>query len=181
MRPAKAAYFKAVRGANNSYWEKFLYSADHQTVWKAKRIAAGRQTPRFLSIPGADSPEKVRDALVDHFFPAQALPPCNTLCPVFKDMPAVINEEISRALARSSPSSALGPDTIPYSVWKAIHWEFPELLTSLLSPLVERGYHPRPLRAADGIVLDKPGKASYDTPASYRVIVLLETLSKILE
>jgi len=30
-------------------------------------------------------------------------------------------------------------------------------------------------------VLDKPGKASYDTPASFRVIVLLETLSKILE
>jgi len=30
-------------------------------------------------------------------------------------------------------------------------------------------------------VLDKPGKASYDTPASFMVIVIFETLSKILE
>lgn len=86
-----------------------------------------------------------------------------------------------RVLSRSSTSSAAGPDTIPYWVWKAIHREQPILLPSLLGLLVERGYHPRCLRAAEGVVLDKPGKASYDIPASYRVIVLLETLSKILE
>ena len=66
-------------------------------------------------------------------------------------------------------------------MWKEIHREIPSLLPDLLSPLVERGYHPVSLRAAEGVVLDKPGKASYDTPASYRVIVLLETLVKILE
>jgi len=37
------------------------------------------------------------------------------------------------------------------------------------------------LKKANGIVLDKPGKASYDTLATFRVMVLLETLSKILE
>ena len=30
-------------------------------------------------------------------------------------------------------------------------------------------------------MLDKPGKASYDSPSSFRVIVLLQTFSKILE
>jgi len=30
------------------------------------------------------------------------------------------------------------------------------------------------------VVLDKPGKASYDSPASFRIIVLLKTISKIL-
>ena len=34
---------------------------------------------------------------------------------------------------------------------------------------------------ADGIVLDKPGKPSYDSPSSFRIIVLLQTFSKILE
>jgi len=34
---------------------------------------------------------------------------------------------------------------------------------------------------AEGIVLDKPGKLSYDSPSSFRVIVLLQTFSKILE
>jgi len=42
------------------------------------------------------------------------------------------------------------------------------------------GYHPPTLKVANGVVLDKPGKASYDCPASFRIIVLLKTVSKIL-
>ena len=181
MRTAKLAYFKEIRRAKNSHWGTFLSSANHQTVWKAKQIAAGRQSPRFPSLPEATSPEEVRDALIDHCFPAEVPPSCNTLFPVFNNVPAVTSEEVTRILSRSSPLSAPGPDTIPYAVWKTIHREIPDLLPALLGPLVERGYHPWSLRSADGVVLDKPGKASYDTPASYRVIVLLETLSKILE
>jgi len=37
------------------------------------------------------------------------------------------------------------------------------------------------MNKANGIVLDKPGKPDYRTPASFRIIVLLETVSKILE
>ena len=66
-------------------------------------------------------------------------------------------------------------------MWKRFHQSCPALLTSLLSPLLQYGHHPSSLKKANGIVLNKPGKASYDTPASFRVIVLLETLSKILE
>ena len=37
------------------------------------------------------------------------------------------------------------------------------------------------MQKATGIVLDKPGKADYRTPASFRIIVLLKTVSIILE
>jgi len=37
------------------------------------------------------------------------------------------------------------------------------------------------MNKANAIVLDKPGKPSYDSAASFRVIVLLQTVSKILE
>ena len=37
------------------------------------------------------------------------------------------------------------------------------------------------MKKANGIVLDKPGKPSYDSPTSFRVIVLLQSVSKILE
>jgi len=37
------------------------------------------------------------------------------------------------------------------------------------------------MKKANGIVLDKPGKPDYRTHASFRIIVLLETVSKILE
>jgi len=45
--------------------------------------------------------------------------------------------------------------------------------------LVTFGYHPPSLKTANGVVLDKPRKASYDSPASFRVIVLLKTISKV--
>ena len=57
----------------------------------------------------------------------------------------------------------------------------PDLLLDLLSPLLAFGYHPTTLKHANGVVLDKPGKPSHDTPASFRIIVLLKTISKILE
>jgi len=43
------------------------------------------------------------------------------------------------------------------------------------------GYHPPLLKTANGVVLDKPGKPSYDSHSSFRIIVLLKTISKLLE
>jgi len=57
----------------------------------------------------------------------------------------------------------------------------PHIILELLAPLVAYGSHPLTLKRADGIVLDKPGKPSYDSPSSFTVIVLLQTFSKILE
>ena len=90
-------------------------------------------------------------------------------------------EEISTALAKSLSSAASGPDSISYDVRKRIHKSCPDLLTKLIGPLLQYGYHPSSLKVANGVVLDKPGKASYDSPASFGVVVLLETLSKIVE
>ena len=57
----------------------------------------------------------------------------------------------------------------------------PALLLYLLVPLVAFGYHPATLKHANAVVLDKPGKPSYLTPPSFRIIVLLKTVSKILQ
>ena len=90
-------------------------------------------------------------------------------------------EEISTALASCSASLAPGPDTIPYSVWKAVYRIAPSVLASLLGLLPRFGHHPSSLKMAKGVVLDKPGKPSYVSPSSFRIIVLLQTISKILE
>jgi len=65
----------------------------------------------------------------------------------------------------------------PNSVWKRVHRVAPHIILDLLAPLVAYGSHPLTLKKADGIVLDKPGKPSYDSPSSFRVIVLLQTFS----
>ena len=117
-----------------------------------------------------------------NFFPA---PPPPAFVDVnlspYSDYFPVGQEEIAAALAKSSSSAAQGPDTISYGIWKKVHKSCPALLTNLIRPLLQYGHHPSSLKKANGVVLDKPGKASYNSPASFWVIVLLETLSKIVE
>jgi len=69
----------------------------------------------------------------------------------------------------------------PNSVWKRVHRVAPDIIHDLLAPLVTYWSHLLTLKRADGIILDKPRKPSYPFPSSFRVIVLLQTFSKILE
>ena len=182
MRSARRSYFGAIKKAKFSHWAEYLSSLSPSSVWEAKKLACGRQQPRFPSFPDKDTPEDINSALLYHFFPA---PPPPSLADVnlspYVDYFSVSQEEIAAALAKSSDSAAPGPDSISYGVWKKVHKSCPSLLTCLIGPLLQYGHHPASLKRANGIVLDKPGKATYDSPASFRVIVLRETLSKIVE
>jgi len=182
QRSARRSYFSAIKKAKFAHWSGYLSSLTPSSVWKAKKLASGKQDTRFPSFPDQDTPEGINTALLTHFFPSTP-PPTNaplTLSP-YSDYFPLSHGEIALALSKSTNTSAPGPDTISYEVWKKVHRACPALLTSLLSPLLQYGHHPSSLKRANGIVLDKPGKACYDTPASFRVNVLLETLSKMLE
>jgi len=123
----------------------------------------------------------INNALLDHPFPPKNPLPGRGRLKRNPSATPLTEEEIKLALSKSSRSSAPGPDGIPYSVWKKVNLVNPAILLDLLSPLVAFGYHPPSLKTANGVVLDKPGKASYDPPASFRIIVLLKTISKIVE
>ena len=84
-------------------------------------------------------------------------------------------------LGKASPRSCPGPDSVPYSVWKAIHKAIPNLIPGIISTCLRFGFHPACLKSSNGFVLPKTGKSDYTTPRSFRVIVLLDTFSKILE
>jgi len=180
-RAARSAYFKAIKRAKRGHWSSFLASATPQTVWTAKKRAVGRPPHRFPDLPGASTAQELNQALLSHFFPGEPPRLVDTILLPFRDCPPLSADEIGSALARSSPSSAPGPHMAPNSVWKRVHRVAPHLISDLLAPLVTYGSHHLTLMRADNIVLDKPGKPSDDYPSSFRVIVLLQTCSKILE
>ena len=173
MHSARRSYFGAIKKAKFSHWTEYLSSLSPSSVWEAKRLACGRLQSRFPSFLDRDTPDGINTALLDHFFPAPPPPPLAdvTLSPYSNFFP-VSQEEIAAGLAKSSSSAAPGPDTISYGVWKKVHKSCPTLLTNLIGPLLQYGHHPSSLKKANGVVLDKPGKVSYDSPASFRVIVL---------
>jgi len=171
----------AIKAAKNKHWSSFLLAATPQSLWTAKRFAYGRAQPRFPSLPGAETPLQMNNVLLEHFFPPQesfSPPPRLWL---HKSTPPLTADEIAAALAKCSPTSAPGPDGIPYSTWKQVNKINPSILLQILAPLVLLGYHPAWLKSSNGVVLDKPGKPSYESPSSFRIIVLIRTISKIHE
>ena len=144
-------------------------------------MAVGRSPPRFPTLPDASNPTQMNDALLGHFSPPRPSRPLPSILRPYEDYMGLSPEEISPSLASCSPFLAPGLDTIPYLASKAVHRIAPSLLTSILAPLPRFGHHPSSLKMANGVVLDKPGKPSYDSPSSFRIIVLLQTISKILE
>jgi len=89
--------------------------------------------------------------------------------------------EITSSLRKCSSSSTPASDRIPYFAWKREHLVSPHLLLSLLDLLLKLQYHPTSMKKASGVVLDKPRKPFYGSPSSFKVISLLQTVSKALE
>jgi len=178
---SKAGYFKAIKAAKNKHWSSFLFAATPQSLSTAKRFAYGRALPRFPSLPGAETPLQMNNVLLDHFFcPQEPFSPPPRFRP-HNSAPPLITDGIAAALSKCSPTSAPGPHRIPYSTWKQVNKINPSILLQILAPLVLLGYHPASLKSSNGVVLDKPGKPSYESPSSFRIIVLLRRFSKILE
>ena len=178
---SKAGYFKAIKAAKSKHWSSFLLTATPQSLWRAKRFASGRAQPRFPSLPGAETLQQMNNVLLEHFFPRkEPFSPPRRLRPN-RSAPPLTTDEIAAALSKCSPTSAPGPDGIPYSTWKQVNKVNPSILLHIFSPLVLLGYHPTSLKSSNGVVLDKPGKPCYESPSSFRIIVLIRTISKILE
>jgi len=181
IKISRRTYFKAIASAKKAHWSDFLSLATLPSHWTAKRFAFGRPPQRFPDLPGASKPAEVAETLLHHCFPPKPPPPPLLRLTRHEDYTPLTSKEISRALSKSSNTSPPVPDHITYSVWKSVYRLKPSLLPSLLDPLLAHGFHPPSLKKALGIVLDKPGKPAYDSPSSFRVIVLHQKLSKILE
>jgi len=154
---------------------------DSWSIWNARKIAAGRAPDCFPTLENASTPTEINNTLVPHSFPPIPTPPPPLILPAFKDVPPVLASQVSSALRKSSDTSAPGPSGIPYSIWKRVHKGNEWILPSLLTHLLTYRYHHLAMKKANGIVLDTPGKPDYCAPASFHIIVLLETLSKKLE
>ena len=98
-----------------------------------------------------------------------------------EDVPLVLPIEVASILSNASPRSCPGPDSVPYSEWNAIHEAAPALIPGIMSTCLQFGFHPSCLKLSNGFVLSESGKADYSTPSSFRVIVLLDIFSRIVE
>jgi hypothetical protein len=175
-------YTTAIKKAKQVHWNEFLSNANEQTSWHAKRY---RDPPPPASLPSfadAYTPSQLATALANSFFPPTItlIHNINLLPPILPFEP-ISQSEITLTLSKVKLNSCPGPDSNPYKVWKAIHYLYPSLLPYIITACLSNGIHPSALKHAHGFVLPKKNKADYITPRSFRVIVLLNTFSKLIE
>ena len=101
------------------------------------------------------------------------------------DLPfeALSKEEIQDAIHKNSMNTAPGYSQITYRVLK---WAWMSNLAqshilALMDKCLHTGYHPKLWWKAIPVALKKPNKPDYSNPRAYRLITLLECLSKVLE
>jgi hypothetical protein len=100
-----------------------------------------------------------------------------------REWPVFSSLELRQALEACSAHSAPGPDHVTWTHLKLIMSE-PEcerVILTLANACIITGHWPKHFKDSLSVIIPKPGKESYDTPKSFRPIVLLNTLGKLVE
>jgi len=83
--------------------------------------------------------------------------------------------------AKAANTSAPGDDRISAGIIKVI-WQWDsQLFVQLVRACIRLGHHPELWKTAKGVVIPKPGKPDYSKVRAYRVISLLDVVSKLVE
>jgi hypothetical protein len=84
-------------------------------------------------------------------------------------------------LGKTANASAPGDDRISAGILK-VFWEWDQQrIARLVRACIRLGHHPELWKMAKGIVIPKAGKPDYSKVRAYRVICLLDVISKLVE
>jgi hypothetical protein len=131
------------------HWQKYISALDGKTVWDVKRYL--EQTTTQPTIPtlenGAKSYEEIADMLSTNFFP-QPPPACmqdlqGAKYPkAVKYKPIITIEQVRRAVSKTAPDKALGPDAITNRVLQQALPTIEVWLQKIVLASLNLGYFP---------------------------------------
>jgi len=100
-----------------------------------------------------------------------------------RDWPPFFALELTDALSSCSSRSSPGPDHITWVHLKAVleNEKSVQLLVTLADACIRVGHWPKQFKDSVSVIIPKPGKPTYSTPKSFRPIVLLNTVGKLVE
>jgi len=186
VKAARREFRRAIRKAKRDCWNQFLQEADGNKVWTAVRYTMLRidKTGQALVREDGTVAEGHHDheqAILQVHFPPG--PPGNYTAPVeggqaYQRVDAPLVGSLLKAAANTS---APGDDRISAGIIK-VFWQWDEQrITQLVRACIRLGFHPGIWKTAKGVVIPKPGKPDYTKVRAYRVISLLDVISKLLE
>ena len=99
------------------------------------------------------------------------------------EWPPFSKAEFREAIAKYNNSSAPGPDHVTWCTLKCIvnDKQCSTHIVRLANTCINLSTWPSHFKESTSVIIPKPQKPSYDTPKSFRPIVLLNTLGKLIE
>jgi len=100
-----------------------------------------------------------------------------------RDWPLFSALELTDALVSCSSRSSTGPDHIMWVHLKVVleSHKAIQILLDLANACICVGHWPKHFKDSILVIIPKPGKPSYSTPKSFRPIVLLKTIGKLIK
>jgi hypothetical protein len=100
--------------------------------------------------------------------------------------PKIKRLKIKYAIYKSSAKKTPGPDRLSFRVLREVYATILKLFDYLYPVLIINGYYPKCFKKATGVILKKPQSAkspykNYTLPKTYRIILLLNCLAKVME
>ncbi|EKM73842.1 hypothetical protein AGABI1DRAFT_81057 [Agaricus bisporus var. burnettii JB137-S8] len=92
-------------------------------------------------------------------------------------------QEFHDALKNCAKNTAPGPDHVLWRLWKRFATDDTvcHFVTKVANACFDTGYWPQHFKQSISVIIPKPGKPSYDKAKSFRPIVLLNTMGKLIE
>ena len=105
-----------------------------------------------------------------------------TLSPA-AEQPSFSSAEIHKALNKCKNSSAPGPDHLSWRYLKRTLYNEGCItnIVNIANACINLSYWPMHFKRSLSIIISKPNKLLYDSPKSFRPIVLLNTIGKLIE
>ncbi|GBE85933.1 hypothetical protein SCP_0804570 [Sparassis crispa] len=192
-RKTRNRYGEEIKSAKQDHWEAWLESADSESIWTIDRFtSAGPTDGSRLRVPplreGSEPPVDDNAAkstiLYKTFFPPLGPPPTipnghRYGCPAFCFSP-ITDAQIEAVIKKLRDHRAPGPDSAPNEVYKHCIALLLPHLGRLFRGTFNLQVYPTEWKTSNTVALQKPGRPDYSVAKSYRPIVLLNCISKIL-
>jgi len=185
VKAATREFRRAIRKAKRDCWNRFLQEADGNKVWTAAAYTTPRIDKTGQALVREDGSiaeghhEREQAILQSHFPPG----PPGVFEPVQggKAFERVDAQLVGSLLGVAANTSAPGDDRISAGIVK-MFWQWDkQRITQLVRACIRLGFHPGIWKTVKGVVIPKPGKPDYSKVRAYRVISLLDVISKLLE
>lgn len=186
----KAHFKRTVRNAKRDYWRRAIEEADSLAevyrITKWHKHAPNSRSPPLQTAEGlAVSPkakmEVLRHNLLHRHLDTEDVPWTTPTVPRrHVPWPEITDKEVFNATCRVR-SSAPGADEIPVKILREAWPTIGARVCRLFRSCLRQGVHPPVFKAAEVVILKKPGDKDLSLPDSYRPIALLSCLGKGLE